>query len=812
MGPEFTMNDKDKTKNQLISELLELRQKVLELEKSDNSQKQAEKIIQESENKYRTLFKNATDAIYIIDPETQKILDCNPKASEITGYTTNELKTMKVADIHPVEEQDVVSKIFKKISERGSLSGISGINQQRKDGKLIPIEINATTIELGEKKYSLGIMRDITDRKKTEDALRESEERYQKLSTSAFEGIIIHDKGKILDANQAFAQMFGYKIPEMIGMNGLKLVSPESRDIVSKKINSGYEKSYEATGLKKDGSTFQMEIRGKSTNYRRKPVRVAVVRDITERKKMEEALKKSEKQFRNLADNSLVGIYKTNLKGDILYVNNALCRITGYDSPEEIMSGGVLEKYKDKNDREILIKKLKEKGNVTNFEVELVKKNGDTIIVLLSALLKGDVISGMIMDITDRKEAEKNLVHAKEKWEQTFDTIPDIIAVIDNQYRIIKANQIMAKKLGVTRKELIGKFCYNVIHGTKKPPSNCPHHKTITDGKEHIEEFYAESMKRHYIISATPLFDSEGQAIGVIEVARDITKRKKIEEQLQSVAITDELTGLFNRRGFFTLAEQQCKLADRTKKGLLLLYLDLNGFKIINDTFGHTVGDQALVDTATILKKSFRKSDIIARIGGDEFAVLLTEPSKPAIEKLIVNHIQDNVRIHNTKRGRKYKLSLSMGITHYDPERPRTLDSLLSHADALMYDDKKHHNIGEDVREEKIERRVYERFTIGNNCWARLNATDKLKIKNIGIGGICLKTLYHMNTNSTCKIKISSFNYKEISAEGIVVWSYLTGTTTDKDNSLPHYETGLKFIQMNNKLRSSLEKFIATLT
>ncbi len=810
------MKDKDKTKEQLIEELIELRQRFAELKKSDVNQKQAGKRIWESENKDRTLFENATDAIYIIDPETQKIFDCNPKASEIIGYTIKELKAMKIEDLHPAKEQAIVSRIFKKIAERGSLSGISGINQQRKDGKLIPIEINATTIKLGDKKYSLGIIRDITDRKKAEDAVRESEERYQKLSASAFEGIVIHDKGKILDANQTFAKMFGYKTPEIIGMNGMKLITPKSRDIVSEKINSGYEKSYEATGLKKDGSTFQMEIRGKSILYRGKRLRVAVVCDITERKKAEEALKKSEKQFRDLVDNSLVGIYKTNLKGEILYVNDALCRIAGYDSPEEIMSENVINKYKNKSDREVLIKILKEKRNVKNFELELIKKNGDTINVLLSAFLQGDIISGMIMDITERKQAEENLVHAKKEWEKTFDTIPDIIAVIDNQYRIIKANKTMAKKLGVTRKKLIGKLCYNVIHGTEEPPSNCPHGKCVSDGKEHIEEFYADNLKGHYILSATPLSDSEGHVIGVVEVARDITERKKIENKLQAVAITDDLTGLFNRRGFFTSAEQQCKLADRTKRGLFLLYLDLDSLKAINDRHGHKVGDQALVDTANILKKSFRKSDIIARIGGDEFAVLLTEPSKPDIENIIINHVKDNLKIFNEQASKNYKLSLSMGITYYDPEHPCSLDNLISRADALMYDYKKHYKLDEkatpSLHEDMRERRAYKRFKTGNNYRAKLDDTDKFKIKNISIGGICLKTSHHLNTSSIYKIKIFSYKNKEISTEGIVVWSYLIGTTTEKESSFPYYETGLKFIEMTYKLRSSLEKFITNLT
>ena len=284
------------------------------------------------------------------------------------------------------------------------------------------------------------------------------------------------------------------------------------------------------------------------------------------KKRAEGTLQESERQFRKLADNSLVGIYKTDLEGRILYVNQALCRILGYESPEKMMAGGVPDKYKNRNDRKILIKKLKEKGSVSNFEVELINKKGDIVIVLLSAVLDGEIISGMMMDITRRKE---------------------------------------------------------------------------------------------------------------------------IEERLREAAIADDLTGLFNRRGFFTISEKQCKLANRTGRGMALLYLDLDGMKTINDELGHKAGDQALVDTANILRESFRESDIIARIGGDEFAVLLTELSEPDIEYLIADHLQDNLRIRNEQDGLAYELWLSIGIAHYNPEQPSSIDTLISRADALMYKDKK---------------------------------------------------------------------------------------------------------------------------
>ena len=162
-----------------------------------------------------------------------------------------------------------------------------------------------------------------------------------------------------------------------------------------------------------------------------------------------------------------------------------------------------------------------------------------------------------------------------------------------------------------------------------------------------------------------------------------------MEEELKAAIITDELTGLFNRRGFFTLADQQCKMATRNKRTMALVYMDIDHLKIINDELGHGAGDQALKDAAKIFKKSFRKSDIIARIGGDEFTVLLTELSDPSTANIIINHLQENIKKHNEQGNLNYELSVTTGIAFYDPEHSCSIGDLLNQADKIMYSHKK---------------------------------------------------------------------------------------------------------------------------
>jgi len=167
-----------------------------------------------------------------------------------------------------------------------------------------------------------------------------------------------------------------------------------------------------------------------------------------------------------------------------------------------------------------------------------------------------------------------------------------------------------------------------------------------------------------------------------------LNERKKIEAQLREAAIKDTLTGCLNRRGFFTLADHQCRMATRSQKMMALLYIDLDGLKIINDELGHEAGDQALVDIVNIFKSTFRSSDIIARIGGDEFAVLLTELLNPNDERGIIKHLQDNIRKHNELRIRNYELGISLGVSYYSSDNSCSISKLLDQADEKMYQNK----------------------------------------------------------------------------------------------------------------------------
>lgn len=180
---------------------------------------------------------------------------------------------------------------------------------------------------------------------------------------------------------------------------------------------------------------------------------------------------------------------------------------------------------------------------------------------------------------------------------------------------------------------------------------------------------------------ATALAESNRELMG------EINERKRAEEALKALSLKDDLTGLFNRRGFFTLAEQGLKTAQRMGTEMLLIFGDLDHMKRINDTLGHKEGDQALVDISQILKETFRESDVIARVGGDEFVILAMNNFKLSADSLI-NRFEQSLNEHPLQSKRTQRLSMSFGTACFDPQNPCSTDILLAQADEMMYENK----------------------------------------------------------------------------------------------------------------------------
>ncbi|MFC1585363.1 sensor domain-containing diguanylate cyclase [Fibrobacterota bacterium] len=281
----------------------------------------------------------------------------------------------------------------------------------------------------------------------------------------------------------------------------------------------------------------------------------------------------------------------------------------------------------------------------------------------------------------------------EEHLEKIINAIGDGVFVKDRQHRWVLMNDANIRAIGLSREELIGKTDYDFFPKEEADVFWEKDELVFTTGEENLNEEVLTDARgnKHIILTKKTLYeDSEGNFF-IVGVSRDITDRKLMEEKLKTtlkkvknLSLTDVLTKLNNRRGFIALAQQQLKLAQRKKESMVLLFADMDNMKKINDTYGHKEGDRALRDVAEIFKATFRGSDIVARIGGDEFVVLAIDSAK-SHAGILEKHLKEKLQQHNKKKRRKYKLSLSVGIAHCDPKTPCTINELLARADEEMY-------------------------------------------------------------------------------------------------------------------------------
>lgn len=296
-----------------------------------------------------------------------------------------------------------------------------------------------------------------------------------------------------------------------------------------------------------------------------------------------------------------------------------------------------------------------------------------------------DTIVVIIHDIDERLQAQKNLKETNDYLQSLINSIQTGVVVIDDESKIIvDVNPVAMQMIGLPRSKIVGQGCNLFI--CKEDRQQC----LVTDCSlcACSSDEVIQHKDGHWIpVVKTSIMQEICGHKFVIVTLTDITPRKRLEEQLRKMSITDELTGIYNRRGFMTLAEQQLKLARRKEISFYLLFADVNDLKKINDTFGHQTGDKALILCAELLK-SFRESDIIGRLGGDEFAVLFSANSLASSVKMILRRFNENLQQINDRQELGYELSISTGIVIFDPQNPCSLNNLLSRADTLMYENK----------------------------------------------------------------------------------------------------------------------------
>ncbi len=415
---------------------------------------------------------------------------------------------------------------------------------------------------------------------------------------------------------------------------------------------------------------------------------------ISEFRQVEKALRGSENFLQTIIETAPECIKLISPGGTLLAMNRAGLAMIEADSLDRVKGRSVYGIVSPEHRN--AFKKLMEEifhGKTGMLQFEIIGMKGGHLWLETHAVPlcneKGEVafLLGITRDITERMHAEQALSASEEKYRSLVESTDDFIYVVDRNYRYVHMNKKHILRMGFSGDAYIG-LSYSEFHTPEETNAFMRDvDKVFETGEPTHHEHRSLRDGGYFAQTLSPVKGDAGQTVAVTIISKDITEHKQMEEKLRTLSLTDELTDLYNRRGFFTFSEQLLKSCKRQKRGVFLLYADLDNLKEINDTFGHQAGDEILVATAGIFKDTFRESDIIARIGGDEFVVIPIGSSIDDV-KVITERLRQNLENRNARKDGEHRLSISFGTSYYDPESPGSIDELVVQAEKLMYEQK----------------------------------------------------------------------------------------------------------------------------
>ena len=397
--------------------------------------------------------------------------------------------------------------------------------------------------------------------------------------------------------------------------------------------------------------------------------------------------------YQALVEHAVVGVYVVQ-DGRIVYANPRLAELFGYSIPALLSLPSVLDLV-DPADRGAVERRLRERlegDSPTSTHVMMGRRADGTVVELdvYSSRTEHDgrpAVTGTMIDATERRERERAMHAREQRYKNLIEHAADVVYTCDLEGRMTSLNRAGQRLTGYSADEATAMRVADFVTENQRALVNELIQRQVRERQDVTAEFevVTRSGERRVLEVSTRLIQHDGAPVEIQGIARDVTERREQEQALRSLTIIDDLTKLYNRRGFLTLAERHLKLAARKKTGVFLLFADLDGLKVINDTFGHLEGDRALVDAANILRASFRSADIIARLGGDEFTVFPIEAAAESAS-ILMGRLEEQLRAHNeTNHARGYQLALSVGIARFEPDSSWTIDQLLEHADKALY-------------------------------------------------------------------------------------------------------------------------------
>jgi PAS domain S-box-containing protein len=503
--------------------------------------------LRESEHLLRTIFENEPECVKVIDGEG-KLLLMNPAGlamieadalEEVLGKSVYPL----VTEAYRTRFQEFTREVYQ--GKKGTLEfEILGLKGTRRFLETYSVPLHTSN---DESVAVLGITRDITIQRAAQLAMRESEIKFRTVAETAASAIFIYQGEKFKYINSAAAAIAGYSESEFLSMNFWDIVHPNYRELIkergiARQRGEAVPNRYEFKIVAKSGEERWLDFAASQIIYQGTPAALGVAFDVTERKRAEEALRRSEERLRDLFTHASIGIYQSSLTGNWITVNNTLARMLGYASPEEMMQASkISDVYWDKGERKKLIEQYEPTGDVANIEVQWRKKDGTPLWVQLNAHAIKDSHSstlyfeGFVLDISERKKIQEALERQRSFFQSLFENSPAAIVVLATDDVVLNANNAFQEMFGYSLQEIQGKSLNDFIIPDDKEEEALLLSKTSQGGRIVQKETFRRRKDGSLVpvnITGYPII-IEKEVIGVYGMYIDITERLQLEEHLR---------------------------------------------------------------------------------------------------------------------------------------------------------------------------------------------------------------------------------------------------------------------------------------
>jgi diguanylate cyclase (GGDEF)-like protein/PAS domain S-box-containing protein len=665
-----------------------------------SERKHIENKIQQNKERYQTLIE-ATSSITWTTDSSGGFIEPQPSWEKFTGQTWDEYKDFGwTKAIHEDDIEELLAGWKKACREITAYNAGGRIwNAGKKEWRYFEVQANPILNPDGSLFEWVGVVTDITPRKQVEEALKESETKYRTLFEKSADAILIILEDKFVDCNQATVNMLGYSTKRELLETHPSELSPE----IQPDGRRSFEKANEMIAIAFEQGGHRFEWDHKRKNDEVFPVEVlltavplgeitflhVVWRDITERKQIENKLRLSEEKYRAMFETSIVGMAVNKADGTLVEFNQAYLDIIGYTKQEALkLTYWDITPKKYEEDELIQLQSLKDNRCYGPYEKDYIHKNGTTIPVLLNGVMitgsdGEDYTWSIIQNITDRKQTENEIRTSEEKYRILVESSPYCIHQINSDGKLISMNQAGLEMIHIEDENKIIGASYLDSVGDEDKERIAQLMEAAFSGRPSEFEFRSNS-KQAFSSNFVPIYDQNNKVDRLLGITQDITESKKSEEQLSYQASHDALTGLVNRREFERRVERLLSTIKHDQGEHALCYMDLDQFKVVNDTCGHTSGDELLLQLSAVLSNTVRHRDTLARLGGDEFGVLMEHCSLDDAHRVATTLLKAIQDYHFVWEGHRFKVGVSIGlvpITH----TTINISELLKDADAACY-------------------------------------------------------------------------------------------------------------------------------